>query len=119
MFCIFANLLHVWLNRKQMDSPIGYCVQSAVIPHSRNCWKAPANAGEARGAAADSASRERGELCTQTSSLPFTDGNELTGRVCAARTHGAQQESLLPPAPFCPGGPGYIWDSRHLQSPWT
>lgn len=37
MFCIFANLLHVCLNRKQMDSPISSCA-----PPRRRRTRAPA-----------------------------------------------------------------------------
>ena len=33
LFYIFANLFTVWLNRRQLDSHICFCIQSAMIYH--------------------------------------------------------------------------------------
>lgn len=39
LFCIFVNLLNVWLNIRQLDSRICFCVQPVVFYQLCNFWK--------------------------------------------------------------------------------
>lgn len=43
---IFINLVNFWLKRRQWDSPVCFCIQSAVISHVRSPWKTPLHTHE-------------------------------------------------------------------------
>lgn len=30
---VFANLFNFWLSRRQLDSHIGFCIQTIALPH--------------------------------------------------------------------------------------